>query len=72
MSEDREVALELALNAVIQTAHLAGMDVEDLTEFAAELLVTDRNHPRWHLNQAIAEIQETVATMVKPQPGPPG
>jgi hypothetical protein len=60
MSEDREVALELALTAVIQTARHAGMDVDELAEFAAELLVANESQPEWHLDQAILEIEHSV------------
>jgi hypothetical protein len=68
MSEDRVVALELALTAVIQTVREAGMDVDDLREFAAELLLADRIEAEWHLKQAIVEIESIADFLTQDHP----
>lgn len=68
MSEDRVVALELALTAVIQTVREAGMDVDDLKEFAAELLLANRIEAEWRLTQAIVEIESIVDLVTHDHP----
>lgn len=68
MSEDRAVALELALTAVIQTARESGVDVCHLAEFATELLIASPNQADWHLTQAVLEIEKTVDAINRSRP----
>lgn len=61
MSGDRLVALELALTAVVQTAREAGMDVNELCEYAAEILKANQFEAEWHLTLAIMEVEKATA-----------
>lgn len=57
MSEDREKALLLALKAVLNVARKQGLNLDELSEMAADELLQYRTYDAEHVPMAITEIE---------------
>ncbi|WP_282372629.1 hypothetical protein [Pseudomonas sp. PS02290] len=57
MSEDRERALLLALKAVLNVSRKHGMNLDELSEAAADELLMYRAYDAEHVPMAIIEIE---------------
>lgn len=64
MSEGRVVALALALKAVLNAARKQGLNLDDLSEAAADELVQYRIYDALHVPMAISEIEVAVDALV--------
>jgi hypothetical protein len=60
MSEERVIALEIALKVVLNTAREQGIDVESLSEAAIDRLVKYHSYKCRHLFNAVDQIENTV------------
>jgi hypothetical protein len=60
MSEDRERALLLALKAVLNVSRKHGMNLDELSEAAADELLMYRAYDAEHVPMAINEIEVAV------------
>ncbi|WP_074759113.1 hypothetical protein [Pseudomonas abietaniphila] len=60
MSEDMEKALRMALKAVLIAAGKQGLDLEDLSNAAADELLQYREYDSLHVPMAINEIEVAV------------
>lgn len=60
MSEDRERALLLALKAVLNVAGEQGLNIDELSEAAADELLQYRAYDAEHVPMAISEIEVAV------------
>lgn len=60
MSEDRERALLLALKAVLNVSRKHGMNLDELSEAAADELLMYRAYDAEHVPMAIIEIEVAV------------
>lgn len=60
MSEERVVALALALKAVLSAARKRGLDLDELSECAAGELLQYRTYDALHVPMAISEIEVAV------------
>lgn len=60
MSEDRERGLLLALKAVLNVARKRGLDLDELSEAAADELLQYRAYDAEHVPMAINEIEVAV------------
>jgi hypothetical protein len=60
MSEDRRFAIGLALKAVLSAAHKQGLNLDDLSEAAADELLRYRAYDAEHVPMAISEIEAAV------------
>ncbi|MFK3971058.1 hypothetical protein ACI2KS_10065 [Pseudomonas sp. NPDC087358] len=64
MGTEREMALAIALKAVMETAKQRGVDVDALTEAAAESLIDNPAYGSWYVSEAILEIERAVDALV--------
>jgi hypothetical protein len=64
MSEDRVMALTLALKAVLNVARKQGLSLEELTEAAADELLQYRAYDAEHVPMAISEIEVAADALV--------
>ena len=64
MGTEREIALAIALKAIMETAKLRGVDVDALTEAAAESLIVNPAYGSWYVSEAILEIERAVDALV--------
>lgn len=64
MSEDREKALALALKAVLNAARNEGLDLDELSEAAADQLLGYKAYESDYLAMAINEIEVAVDALV--------
>ncbi len=64
MSEDREIALHLALKAVLGTAREQGLELDRLAEAAIDNLLQVRKFDALHVPMAISEIEVAVDALV--------
>jgi methionine synthase II (cobalamin-independent) len=64
MSEDREKALALALKAVLSAARNQGLDLDELSEAAADELLNLEAYESDYLAMAINEIEVAVDALV--------
>jgi hypothetical protein len=64
MSEDREIALHLALKAVLGAARDQGIDLDQLAEAAIDNLLQVRKFDSLHVPMAISEIEVAVDALV--------
>ena len=60
MSEDREKGLLLALKAILNAAKKRGLDLDELSEAAADELLQYRAYDAEHVPMAINEIEVAV------------
>jgi hypothetical protein len=68
MSEERVIALEIALKAVLNTAREQGIDVDQLSEAAIDRLVKYHSYKCRHLFNAVDQIENTVDALEYPWP----
>ena len=68
MSEERVIALEIALKAVLNTAREQGVDVEKLSEGAIDGLLKYQAYKSKHLSQAADQIELAVDALEYPWP----
>jgi hypothetical protein len=68
MSEERVIALEIALKAVLNTAREQGMDVERLSEAAIDGLVKYHAYRSVHVANAAHQIEQAVDALEYPWP----
>ncbi|TDV67802.1 hypothetical protein [Pseudomonas sp. LP_7_YM] len=71
MYEGREMALQIALKAVLATARKQGLDVDALAEAAADSLIVDPAYSSWYVSEAILEIEKAVDALPVESSGPP-
>ncbi|WP_296257677.1 MULTISPECIES: hypothetical protein [unclassified Pseudomonas] len=64
MFEGKEMALQIALKAVLATAREQGVDVNALAEAAADSLIIDPAYSSWYVSEAILEIERAVDALV--------
>jgi cytidylate kinase len=64
MSEDRVMALVLALKVVLSAARKKGLDLEELSEAAADDLLQYREYDVLHVPMAISEIEVAVDALL--------
>jgi hypothetical protein len=64
MDEDRTKGLALALKAVLNVARKRGMDLDELSEAAADELLQYREYDALHVPMAINEIEVAVDALV--------
>lgn len=64
MYAGRELALHIALKAVLVAAKKRGLDVDALTDEAAESLLVNPAYGSWGVSQAISEIEKAVDALV--------
>lgn len=64
MSEDRVLALTLALKVVLSAARKQGLDLDQLSEAAADELLQCREYDALHVPMAINEIEVAVDALV--------
>jgi HEPN domain-containing protein len=64
MSEDAEKALRMALKAVLIAARKQGLDLENLSNAAADELLQYRTYDSLHVPMAINEIEVAVDALV--------
>jgi len=68
MSEERVIALEIALKAVLNTAREQGIDVEQLSEAAIDGLVKYHDYRSVHVANAANQIELAVDALEYPWP----
>ncbi len=64
MDEDRTKGLALALKAVLNVARKRGMDLDELSEAAADELLQYREYDALHVPMAINEIEVAVDALL--------
>ena len=64
MSEDRVGALTLALKAVLSVARKQGLNLDELSEAAADELLQYREYDALHVPMAINEIEVAADALV--------
>ncbi|WP_110951297.1 hypothetical protein [Pseudomonas bohemica] len=64
MYAGRELALHIALKAILMAAKKRGIDVDELTDEAAQILVVNPAYGSWGVSQAIFEIEKAVDALV--------
>lgn len=64
MSEERVTALLLALKAVLSVARKQGLNLDELSEAAADELLQYREYDSLHVPMAINEIEVAVDALV--------
>lgn len=64
MSEGREKILRMALKAVLNAARKQGLNLDDLSEAAADELLQHRIYDALHVPMAISEIEVAVDALV--------
>ena len=64
MSEERVTALLLALKAVLSAARKQGLNLDELSEAAADELLQHRTYDSLHVPMAINEIEVAVDALV--------
>ncbi|SEQ26817.1 hypothetical protein SAMN03159444_01374 [Pseudomonas sp. NFACC02] len=64
MREERAASLVLALKAVLSVARKRGLDLDELSEAAADELLQYRQYDAQHVPMAISEIEVAVDAMV--------
>lgn len=64
MSEDRVIALAIALKAVLSAARRQGLDLDVLSEAVADELLQYRIYDALHVPMAISEIEVAVDALV--------
>jgi len=68
MNDEKVIALEIALKAVLNTAREQGMDVELLSEAAIDGLVKYHAYRSVHVTNAANQIEQAVDALEYPWP----
>ncbi len=68
MSEERVIALEIALKAVLSTAREQGIDVEQLSEATIDGLVKYHAYRSVHITNAADQIEQAFHALEYPAP----
>lgn len=64
MGTEKEMALRMALKSVLKTARDLDLDVDQITETAAERFISDQTYTGWYASDAILEIPFSVLVHV--------